>query len=106
MEMLSVIVILLGIILYAIAYWGYIKWFDKNVIMSDPKRETPAHTYMDGVEFFPSNKYVLFGFQWKSIAALGPVVDRLRQFNGVGFQAFCGFFLEQFSSAGSMIMEV
>ncbi|MEM2937010.1 MAG: carbon starvation CstA family protein [Candidatus Bathyarchaeia archaeon] len=72
--MLSVIVILLGIILYAIAYWTYIKWFDKNVIMSDPKRETPAHTYMDGVEFFPSNKYVLFGFQWKSIAALGPVV--------------------------------
>jgi len=72
--LLSVIVILLGIILYAIAYWGYVKWFDRNVIMSDPKRETPAHTYMDGVEFFPSNKYVLFGFQWKSIAALGPVV--------------------------------
>jgi len=71
--MLSVIVILLGIILYAIAYWFYVKWFDKNVIMCDPKRETPAHTYMDGVEFFPSNKYVLFGFQWKSIAALGPV---------------------------------
>lgn len=72
--MLSVIVILTGIILYAIAYWGYIKWFDKNVIMSDPKRETPAHTYMDGVEFFPTNRYVLFGFQWKSIAALGPVL--------------------------------
>jgi len=72
--MLPVIVILLGIILYAIAYWGYVKWFAKNVIMSDPKRETPSHTYMDGVEFFPSNKYVLFGFQWKSIAALGPVV--------------------------------
>ncbi|MEM3700144.1 MAG: carbon starvation CstA family protein [Candidatus Bathyarchaeia archaeon] len=72
--MLSVIVILLGIILYAIAYWGYVKWFDRNVIMSDPKRETPAHTYMDGVEFFPTNKYVLFGFQWKSIAALGPVL--------------------------------
>jgi carbon starvation protein len=71
--MLSVIVILLGIILYAIAYWGYVKWFDRNIIMSDPKKETPAHTYMDGVEFFPSNKYVLFGFQWKSIAALGPV---------------------------------
>jgi len=69
----SVIVILLGIILYAIAYWGYVKWFDRNVVMADPKRETPAHTYMDGVEFFPSNRYVLFGFQWKSIAALGPV---------------------------------
>jgi len=29
---------------------------------------------MDGVEFFPTNRYVLFGFQWKSIAALGPVL--------------------------------
>jgi len=67
------VVILLGLVLYAIAYWGYVKWFDRNVIESDPKRETPAHTYMDGVEFFPSNRYILFGFQWKSIAALGPV---------------------------------
>ncbi len=71
--MLSVVVILLGLVLYAIVYWGYVKWFDRNVIMSDPKRATPAHTYMDGVEFFPSSRYVLFGFQWKSIAALGPV---------------------------------
>src|SRR5205809_6890009 len=28
---------------------------------------------MDGVEFFPSNKYVMLGWHWKSIAALGPV---------------------------------
>ena len=68
------VVILVGIILYALVYWGYVKWFDRNVIMSDPKRTTPAHTYMDGVEFFPSSRYILFGFQWKSIAALGPVV--------------------------------
>jgi len=71
--LLSLVVILVGLVLYAIAYWGYVKWFDRNVIESDPKRETPAHTYMDGVEFFPSNRYILFGFQWKSIAALGPV---------------------------------
>jgi len=29
---------------------------------------------MDGVEFFPTNKYVLFGFQWKAVAALGPAL--------------------------------
>jgi carbon starvation protein len=72
--MLSLIVILIGIIVYALVYRGYIKWYDKNVIMSDPKRATPAHTYMDGVEFFPTSRYILFGFQWKSIAALGPVL--------------------------------
>jgi carbon starvation protein len=69
----SLIVMLSGIIVYGIVYQFYVKWFDKNVIQSDPTRPTPAHTYMDGVEFFPSNKYVMLGWHWKSIAALGPV---------------------------------
>ncbi len=62
-----------GIIVYGLVYQFYVKWFDRTVIQSDPTRPTPAHTYMDGVEFFPSNKYVMLGWHWKSIAALGPV---------------------------------
>ncbi|MDV3243609.1 MAG: hypothetical protein LYZ66_00370 [Nitrososphaerales archaeon] len=69
----SLIVMLSGIIVYGVVYQFYVKWFDKNVIHTDPTRPTPAHTYMDGVEFFPSNKYVMLGWHWKSIAALGPV---------------------------------
>jgi carbon starvation protein len=30
--------------------------------------------YMDGVDFTPTNRNVLFGYQFKSIAALGPIV--------------------------------
>src|SRR5207245_9616792 len=62
-----------GIVVYGFVYQFYVKWFDKRVILADPNRPTPAHTYMDGVEFFPSNKYVMLGWHWKSIAALGPV---------------------------------
>jgi carbon starvation protein len=62
-----------GIIVYGLVYQFYVKWFDRTIIQSDPMRPTPAHTYMDGVEFFPSNKYVMLGWHWKSIAALGPV---------------------------------
>src|SRR6266566_3245417 len=62
-----------GIIVYGIVYQFYVKWFDRSVVQSDPNRPTPAHTYLDGVEFFPSNKYVMLGWHWKSIAALGPV---------------------------------
>src|SRR3989454_9626978 len=69
----SLIVMLSGIIVYSVVYQFYVKWFDRSVVQSDPKRPTPAHTYMDGVEFFPSNKYVMLGWHWKSIAALGPV---------------------------------
>jgi carbon starvation protein len=69
----SLIVMLSGIIVYGLVYQSYVKWFDKNVIQVDPTRTTPAHIYMDGVEFFPSNKYVMLGWHWKSISALGPV---------------------------------
>ena len=65
--------VILGIIVYIIAYWGYAKWYDKNVWEPDPKRPTPAHTYMDGIRFFPVSKYVLYGFQFKGIAGLGPI---------------------------------
>jgi carbon starvation protein len=69
----SLIVMLSGIVVYGVVYQFYVKWFDKNVIQTDPARPTPAHTYLDGVEFFPSNKYVMLGWHWKSISALGPV---------------------------------
>src|SRR5881409_1629134 len=64
-----------GIIVYGLVYQFYVKWFDRKIIQSDPNRPTPAHVYMDGVEFFPSNKYVMLGWHWKSIAALGPVTS-------------------------------
>ena len=62
------VVILIGLILYAIVYRGYVKWFDRNVIESDPKRETPAHTYMDGVEF--SHRVVMFSSAFNGKASL------------------------------------
>lgn len=68
--------------LYAVAYWGYGKWIDRNVWRSDAKRATPAHMYMDGVEYFPVSRYVLWGYQFKSVAALGPI---LGPFIGITF---------------------
>ncbi len=68
--------------LYGIAYWGYAKWIDRNVWRSDAKKTTPAHMYMDGVEFFPVSRYVLWGYQFKSVAALGPI---LGPFIGITF---------------------
>jgi len=70
------------IALYGIAYWGYAKWIDRNVWRSDAKRTTPAHMYMDGVEYFPTSRYVLWGYQFKSVAALGPI---LGPFIGITF---------------------
>ena len=68
--------------LYAVAYFVYGRWVDRNVWRSDAKKTTPAHMYMDGVEYFPVSRYVLWGYQFKSVAALGPI---LGPFIGITF---------------------
>ncbi len=70
----SLIVFLLAIVALAIGYGWYARGIDRNVIQPDNKRATPAKMYMDGVDFIPANRNVLFGYQFKSVAALGPIV--------------------------------
>lgn len=74
MELYPAYFVILGLLVYAAAYWLYAKKVDKTVWEVDPKRTTPAHMYTDGVEFFPTSKAVMFGFQYKGIAALGPIL--------------------------------
>ncbi|MHB8907760.1 MAG: carbon starvation CstA family protein [Syntrophales bacterium] len=70
----SVIVLILGFVVAFFGYRVYAKYIDAKVIKSDPKRATPAKMYMDGVEFMPTNKNVLFGYQFKSIAGAAPII--------------------------------
>jgi carbon starvation protein len=63
-----------ALVAYFVAYRVYGKWYDRTVWAPDAKRTTPAHMYADGVEYFPVSKYVLWGFQFKSITALGPIL--------------------------------
>src|SRR5262249_22981830 len=48
-----------------------------EVVRRDPKRATPANLYMDGVDFIPTNRNVLYGYHFKSIAAAGPIVGAI-----------------------------
>lgn len=70
----ALIVLLFGIAAIAVGYFVYARWINRTVIKPDPKKATPAKMYMDGVDFTPANRNVLFGYQFKSIAALGPIV--------------------------------
>jgi carbon starvation protein len=72
MNTLWVVVIAVAVI-YA-AYNFYAKRIDRNVIQADAKKATPAKMYMDGVDFMPTSRNVLYGYHFKSIAAAGPIV--------------------------------
>jgi len=69
--------ILLGLVLYFLTYRFYARWIDKKIWETDPNRPTPSRLYFDGVEYFPVSRYVLYGYQFKSVAALGPIVGPL-----------------------------
>jgi carbon starvation protein len=67
-------IVIVGAAVIYIAYNFYAKNIDRRVIQADSKRATPARLYMDGVDFMPTNKNILYGYHFKSIAAAGPIV--------------------------------
>ena len=67
-------IVVIGAVVIYLAYNFYARNIDRKVIQSDPKRATPARMYMDGVDFMPTSRNVLYGYHFKSIAAAGPIV--------------------------------
>jgi carbon starvation protein len=72
--MSSLWVVLIGLVVSVSIYRLYAKRIDRQIIQADEKRATPARMYMDGVDFVPTSRYVLYGYHFKSIAAAGPIV--------------------------------
>jgi carbon starvation protein len=70
----SVVVLIIGFIVFFIGYRFYAKYVDTKIMKADPKKATPAKMFMDGVEFMPTSKNILFGYQFKSIAGAAPVI--------------------------------
>ena len=69
----AVLTLILGFVGIAVGYGFYARTINKNIVQPDEKKATPAKMYMDGVDFTPANRNVLFGYQFKSVAALGPI---------------------------------
>jgi carbon starvation protein len=72
--MSSLWIVVIGVVVIYLAYNFYAKRIDRTVIQSDPNKATPARMYMDGADFMPTSRFVLYGYHFKSIAAAGPIV--------------------------------
>jgi len=70
----SLWVLLWWVVIVVVGYWVYARHVAKNIFGVDPNRATPAKMYMDGVDFMPANKNVLYGFQLNSIAGAAPII--------------------------------
>ena len=69
----SIFVLILGAVAIVIGYGWYARRIDRDIVKPDPSKATQAKMYMDGVDFTPASRNVLFGYKFKSIAALGPI---------------------------------
>jgi carbon starvation protein len=63
-----------AVCVYFIAYRFYSKFIADRVLQLDDSRTTPAERHNDGMDYVPTNKWVLFGHHFAAIAGAGPLV--------------------------------
>lgn len=70
----AVWLVLAAVCCYSIAYRFYSKFIAERVFELDDSRMTPAERRNDGLDYVPTNKWVLFGHHFAAIAGAGPLV--------------------------------
>ena len=70
----AVWLVIASVCVYLIAYRFYGQFIAHTVLKIDPKRPTPAQRQNDGLDYCPTDKYVLFGHHFAAIAGAGPLV--------------------------------
>ena len=65
---------LVGGLMILAGYALYSRFLATRIFALDDSRPTPAHELEDGVDFVPTNKYVLWGHHFTSVAGAAPIV--------------------------------
>jgi carbon starvation protein len=66
--------VMAAICVYLLAYRFYSLFIASRVLCLDDQRPTPACVHPDGLDYVPTNKFVLFGHHFAAIAGAGPLV--------------------------------
>src|SRR5246127_4339261 len=66
--------VIAAVCIYFVAYRFYGLFIPNKVLGIDPARATPAYRHNDGLDYVPTNQYVLFGHHFAAIAGAGPLV--------------------------------
>jgi carbon starvation protein len=70
----AIVMMLLGLGAMFLGYVFYSKFIAEKIFKLDPNFKTPAHVLEDGVDFVPTNKYVLWGHHFTSVAGAAPII--------------------------------
>jgi carbon starvation protein len=67
-------IVIAAVCVYLIAYRFYSLYIADKVLGLNARRQTPAGKLNDGLDYVPTNKFVLFGHHFAAIAGAGPLV--------------------------------
>jgi carbon starvation protein len=67
-------IVVAGLALYLLGYRFYAKYLAERIFKLDADAPVPSRTMEDGTDYVPTNRYVLFGHHFASIAGAAPIV--------------------------------
>lgn len=70
----AALVLVVSLAAFAVGYRFYARYLARSVYALDPEFVTPAHALSDGIDFVPTNKHVVFGHHFISVAGAAPIV--------------------------------
>src|SRR5437016_12129998 len=66
--------VIAALCIYVIAFRFYGVFIANTVLGVNAARQTPAYRHNDGLDYVPTNQYVLYGHHFAAIAGAGPLV--------------------------------
>lgn len=72
--MSPVLLMVIGLAILALGYLVYSKYLAKRVYRLNDDFSTPSHELTDGVDYVPTNKFILWGHHFTSVAGAAPIV--------------------------------
>ena len=70
----SAFLTLIGLSCFYLGYKFYSNYISEKIYSLNNEQKTPAHEFEDGIDYVPTNKHVLFGHHFTSIAGAAPII--------------------------------
>ena len=72
--MSAIVLTVVGLGVFALGYVFYSRFISERVFALDAEFRTPAHVQEDGIDYVPTNRWVLWGHHFTSVAGAAPIV--------------------------------
>ena len=64
----------IGLSCMFLGYLYYSKFIAERIYKLDPNFETPSHSMQDGIDYVPTQKFVLWGHHFTAVAGAAPII--------------------------------